>query len=259
MHKFINIYLLLLCVISIQTHAQIIDFELVPGVGVPAEGLIISEQYKESVGITFSLEGGGNPRIAQVGQPATAFGGSNGDDTPALNQGVGNFFLTDDGFLSGLIAPPLIVSYVTPTAAASGVILDIDFDESFIIQARDDSGNTLETIHIHAGDPGSGDGMAIFWSISRSFEDIASIRFAGTRTASGAFGLGFDNFSARSVVEKPQISVKNGFIKLDTTEGSNPNDQDCLTSNHYGRMVFDEANGILFICGETGWLAFNGN
>jgi len=204
MYKFAHIASLALLAMSIQTQAAIIDFESIPGVGVPIEGLIISDQFEASDGISFALEGGGNPRIAQLGSPTTAFKGHGGvGDTPAPGQGTGSFFLTDDGSLSGLTSPPLLINYSTPTSAASGFILDIDFDESFLIQARDDSGSVLQTINILAGDPGTGNGIATFWSFDRPTEDIASIRFAGSRAAAGAFGLGFDNFNARSATVVP--------------------------------------------------------
>ena len=52
---------------------------------------------------------------------------------------------------------------------------------------------------------------------------------------------------------KPQVSVENGFIKLDATQGNVPDDPDCTLQNHYGRMVFDEINEVLYICGQSGW------
>jgi hypothetical protein len=183
--------------------AGTIDFELVPSIGVPSEGLQISNQYLATEGISFSLEGGGFPRIAEVGNPRTAFGSSYGGDTPAPGQEIGSFFLTDDGVLSGLQSPALIVTYDTPTAEASGVILDLDFDETFTIQPLDISGAILDTITISAGDPDTGDGIATNWLIDRRVNEIYSIRFKGTRQASGAFGLGFDNFNARSADPTP--------------------------------------------------------
>jgi hypothetical protein len=47
-----------------------IDFETVPG-NVRKEGLLISNQYKSTYGVTFSLETGGSPRLAAVGSPVT--------------------------------------------------------------------------------------------------------------------------------------------------------------------------------------------
>jgi hypothetical protein len=190
------------------TSAAIVDFESIPGVGAPTEGLVISNQFFATAGITFALEGGGNPVIAQMGPPTTAFEGFGGaGDTPAPGQGIGSFFLTDDGILSGLTSPPLIVNYIVPTATASGVILDIDFDETFSIDARDSSGAVLQTITIQAGDPVTGNGMATPWSFNRSSADVWSIRFAGSRTAAGAFGLGFDNFDAGTAAPVPEPST----------------------------------------------------
>jgi len=183
-------------VTTIGVNAATIDFESVPGVGTPTEGVLISNQYLASAGISFALEGGGNPRIAKVGSPRTAFEGFGGaDDMPAPNQGIGTFFLTDNGTLGGLSSPALLIVYATPTAAASGVLLDIDFDETWTIQARDSADNIIDVITITAGDFNTGDGLATVWSFNRTSSDINSIRFKGTRTATGAFGLGFDNFS----------------------------------------------------------------
>ncbi len=184
-----------------QAYAVPVDFETIPG-GTPSEGLSINTQYLATEGIAFSLEGGGFPVLADVGGNQTAFAGPpnhTGSDNPVPGQGIGAFFLTDDGVLSGLVSPPLIVSYNTPTSAASGVILDIDFNEAFTIEARDATGIVLQTITLAAGDPNTGDGIATSWSFDRGVSDVFSIRFVGTRTAPGAFGLGFDNFYARSV------------------------------------------------------------
>lgn len=200
---------LLFGIVSLASSAQlndelggvgIIDFETVPGETL-FEGLAISDQFQSSHGIVFSLENGNNPVLAEVGSPATAFSGCpffGCPDTPAPNQNIGSFFLTDDGDLSGLESEALIVTYDPPTAVASGVILDIDFDETFTIEARDENKNVIETVTIEAGDPNTGDGIATPWILFRSDADVYSIRFAGMRNDAGAFGLGFDNFGARS-------------------------------------------------------------
>ena len=75
-----------------------LDFETVPGVTV-AEGVLINTQFQPTLGMSFILEDGTFPRIAEVGMPTTAFEPS---DTPEDDQGIGNFFLTDDGFFSTL-------------------------------------------------------------------------------------------------------------------------------------------------------------
>jgi outer membrane protein OmpA-like peptidoglycan-associated protein len=176
-----------------------IDFETVPG-ETPKEGLLISKQFEKTHGITFGLEDGTSPRLAAVGRPATAFLGpprDTGADAPAPNQGVGQFFLTDDGTLDGLKPSPLLVRYSPPTANASGVLLDVDYDETFTIEALDGKGAVLSTLSVKAKEPSTGDGMATRWSVSHEAADIVTIRVAGRRTAGGRFGLGFDLFCAR--------------------------------------------------------------
>lgn len=209
----ITIAIAVLAIAPAALWATIIDFETIPG-DVPAEGLVISNQFEASHGVTFSLQGGGSPVLAQVGSPATAFRGpGNLPDTPAEGQGIGQFFLTDDGVLAGLEADPLIVTYSTPTAAASGVIVDIDFDESFLVEAFDAGDILVDSFLINAGDDGTGDGIATLWFVEHTADEIAWIRFTGTRTEAGVFGLAFDNFSARSVVPLPAtvLLLASGF------------------------------------------------
>lgn len=61
-------------------------------------------------------------------------------------------------------------------------------------------------------------------------------------------------FFYQYIVNKPQISVKGGFIKLDITGGILPSNEDCSSSEHYGRQVYDEIYGRLYICSQSGWL-----
>ncbi len=189
---------------SAQVNAVLIDFENIPNVGTPTEGLTIDNQFLATTGVSFSLEGGGAPVIAQVGGPTTAFGPN---DSPFSDQGVGQFFLTDDGVVVGN-PKPLLITYATPTAAASGVILDIDgetsgFPEIYTVEARDGVGTVLESVVFTAGDFGTGDRLATTWSFSRATNEIASIRIIGFREGNRNVGLAFDNFdtSSAAVVE----------------------------------------------------------
>ena len=188
-------------IIQESTCEQIIDFETVGG-GLPIEGLPISDQFYTSHGIRFSLVGGKSPVIADTGGELTAFGSERGDDMPALGQRVGDFFLTDDGKLSGLQSEIIIVSFDPPTSAASGEILDIDYSEVFTLEALDSSGIVLDTKTIVDGAPNTGDGIATPWSFEFPNPAIYSIRISGKRTTAGHFGLGFDNFSPRRVCTK---------------------------------------------------------
>ncbi len=115
-----------------QTTCYFIDFENVSGESL-SEGLIISDQFALTTGILFQLEDGSFPRLAKVGAPATAFSTSYGDDTPAPNQQINEYFLTDDGVLDDSAASPLIVTFTNPVDSVSGVVLDIDYDEEFVI------------------------------------------------------------------------------------------------------------------------------
>jgi hypothetical protein len=174
---------------------KVITFELVNGEP-PTEGDEISDQFRAEFGVSFALENGTLPKIAQVGEPATAF---EPDDNPREGQGIGSFFLTEDGeVFNGLDASPLIVTFDTPTSAASGQILDIDFGEVFLVEARDADGNVLEETTVSDGDPGTGNRNAAVWSFERESADVYSIRLSGTRRRAGGFGLGFDNFNPTS-------------------------------------------------------------
>jgi len=188
---------------TLVLHAQVengcisIDFETFPG-ETPRSGLELSDQYKDDFGLSFRLEGGGFPVLAQVGgDPAEAFGSTWGNDTPAPGVDIGQFFLTDDGQLAGLTSPPIILDFEVPIDSFAGCILDMDFGESFVIQAIDAIGNVILQDTIVAGDPGTGDGQLTCWgfNLPGCEGSIYSIRYAGFRTTAGAFGLGLDFFS----------------------------------------------------------------
>lgn len=179
-------------------HAVLINFESIPGES-PYEGLSISDQFLATAGVSFSLEGGGFPVLAEVGDPRTAFGPS---DTPAAGQDIGSFFLTDTGSLSSDTPPAVIISYSTPTAIASGVLIDIDFNEGWTLEAFDSDQVLLDTITLNSGDPGTGNALATPWIFDHSTNDISSIRLSGIRPGgAGLFGLGFDNFETGVVPE----------------------------------------------------------
>lgn len=189
--------------------ASTITFETVPGIGVPTEGLPINNQFLSTEGVTFSLEGGGDPVIAEGGSPRTAFGGPpnhSGPDAPAPGQGVGSFFLTDDGIISGTV-PTLLIAYSSPVRAASGVIIDVDEGpsstfERWEIEARDATSAIIDSVMLTFGDPNTGDGIATPWAFSHTTDDIFSIRIAYTGTKT-TVGLAFDNFSPSSATVVP--------------------------------------------------------
>jgi hypothetical protein len=174
-----------------------IDFESLPDNAVLAEGISINKQYFKEFGVTFELENGGIPVLAKVGSPTTAFSSNLGGDTPQPNQGIGKYFITDDGQTNNLTAIPLIVRFANPVDSVSAVVLDMDFDEIFTVDARDINDVPIFTKTIQAGDQGTGDGKATVFGFNLDGCEgaIYSLRFKGTRTEAGGFGFAMDNFA----------------------------------------------------------------
>ncbi len=193
--------LLLFLITPLPGQAAVINFENIPGgVGVPTEGLAIGDQYLASEGVSFRLADNSLPVIARVGAPLTAFVPN---DNPFAGEGVGSFFLTDDGEVNPPPVLALRVIYDTPTSGARGVILDIDFDEAWTITAFDADLSPLTSVTLEAGDPGTGNRVATPWSVEVGTESIYFLNIHGTRGVPGGFGLAFDNFNARSSVPLP--------------------------------------------------------
>ncbi len=231
-----------LLLIASPAVAELIDFETVPGVGTPFEGLTISDQYAATHGVTFSLLGGGAPVVAEVGPPTTAFQGPpnhSGSDNPVPGQGIGQFFLTDDGQTVGIDPLPLVVDYDPPASEASGVILDMDVDESFTIEAFDEVGASLAVILIQSGDPFTGDGIATPWNMVRPTPEIARLVFTGDRSTPGFFGLGFDNFDARAAPDSDGDGV---FDNMDNCTGQANADQRDTNGDGFGNHCDADLN-----------------
>jgi hypothetical protein len=168
--------------------AQVVGFETYPGGAVPAEGDAVGTQYLASHGVSFSLEGGGLPQLAVLGNPRVAFDGPGGvSDTPVAGQGLGSIYLTDDGVANQAPAAALILSYAQPVSVAGAELIDIDGLEAWDIEARDAGGVVIASLTLTAGDPGTGDGVATRWSIVRPTADIHSVRIVhvGAQVAVG--------------------------------------------------------------------------
>lgn len=196
------LYAIILFLFGGHIYAQVengcisIDFESIP-LAIPSEGLVIDNQFEPSFGLTFVLENGTAPRLAEVGSPTTAFGSAYGNDTPAPGVDMGSYFITDDGMLQGLSSSPLILRFETPIDSFAGCIVDIDLQEVFVIEARDENDAVILSETITDGDPGTGDGELTCWGFNLPGCEgaIYSIRFSGSRVTPGSFGLGMDNFS----------------------------------------------------------------
>ena len=189
--------------------AQTIDFETLPD-GSPATwGIRITNQYAAAYGVSFRFEDGTAPvtRLtggSNNGKP-TAFWGwpdNTGFNTPAPEQNIGNVFLSDNGAV-GAPPAPLLITYSVPVAAASGFILDIDHDEAWDVQALNISSQVVAQVHLQAGAPLTGDGIATPWSFVRPSADLGFIRVLFTGDKKASVGLAFDNFSPALTLPAP--------------------------------------------------------
>ena len=176
-----------------------IGFETV-GPAVATDALVLGEQFRPTMGIRFSRADGGPVTLAKSGAPCTAFGA--GPDTAVLTTGdsllasdpwassVGEFFVK----LSGTPDKALVIDYDYPTAAAAGLLLDVDPDETWVIRAYSDSGSTLvaETV-LAGGSVGTGDQTATPWAITRPSTDIVQLRIVQTGGNANA-GAALDMF-----------------------------------------------------------------
>ncbi len=181
-------------VISNDSFAMTIDFESIPS-GSPSDGLVISDQFLAAYGVEFSLENGGSPVLAQVGDPRTAFQGYNLlPDQPAPGTHAGQFFLTDDGVVAG---PPsaLLIEYTTEVNAVGADIIDIDGTEEWTVEAFNNIGDNIGSIVL--GPNNLLDGSATHWSFDFGAPLIKSLRLSYTGSQN-VVGLAFDNFTPTS-------------------------------------------------------------
>jgi len=215
---------------TVLAQTNIITFETLPDGSRLSGGTVIANQFLASHGVRFQFEDGSYPLIRIVGGNVngrpTAFRGwpnGSGDNTPAPGQNIGTRFLTDDSEV-GAPPAPLIVSYVRPVDSASGYILDIDFDEAWDVEARTAANEVVARVHLQAGTPLTGDGIATPWSFRRPTADIQSIRIRYTGDTNANVGLAFDNFSparALPVPAKPGLGlVLDGSLASLTVTGT---------------------------------------
>lgn len=199
-----------------------IGFETV-GPNAATDGLVLAEQFRPTVGIRFSHVDGSSVTLAKSGAPYTAFAA--GPDTSAWSGGdallttdswassAGDFFVK----LSGTAAGALVINYDYATAAAGGLILDVDADETWVIRAYSDSGTTLvaETV-LTGGSPGTGDQTATPWAITRPTADIVQLRIVQTGGNTNA-GAALDLFSPYS-----PLAFSSDVLALNPVSGPSP-------------------------------------
>ena len=93
------------------------------------------------------------------------------------------------------------MSYSRPVLGASGVILDIDVNESYTVTAYNSLNSPIRSITLSAGMPGTGDGVATPWSFSDSAADIASVQILPFTPTPPSIGFAYDNFA--TIVPEP--------------------------------------------------------
>lgn len=214
--------------------SSFVGFETV-GPNASTDGLALAQQYRSTLGIRFSHADGGPVLFAKSGAPVTAFAA--GPDTGTWTAGdallptdpwassVGDSFVA----LSGKADAALVIDYDVPTAAAAGLILDVDPDETWVIRAYSEGGKTLvaETV-LAGGAAGTGDQTATPWAVTRPTADIVQLRIVqtgGNANAGAALDLFFPygtfDFQSRDLALKlvhgPSPSVG---LQLSATPGS---------------------------------------
>lgn len=209
---------------GLTAFAQTIDFETMPDGSTPVPQTQISNQFAGKYGVSFEMNNsngnpdGHYPKIAEVDDTnfvafvGTATNGLQTTNHPATNQNVGRFFLT--GYFGLYASPPRVmtINYSAPTAAASGVIIDIDGTEFWQVRFHLTNGQMETNLYYSTNwpakvSPNAGDSRATPWFVSHTNADILSITFYGSNLDNANLGWAFDNFSPYSASQRPALSI----------------------------------------------------
>ena len=196
---------------TVVSHAGMVDFESLP-YGTLSEGLGISNQYRISQGMSFSLMGGGSPVIVERGDQgigAAAFVSSSLGIPDTLNDPVigGDFFLADD-LTNGNIPPTLIVDLMSPMAQFSMSIYDVESradgtSEAWRLNFFDSGDNLIDFIDVDTSFPLTSDGVATpvsFTAVGAIIKRV-EVEYTGTAVAPG---IGWDDFSTSATAAVPE-------------------------------------------------------
>lgn len=215
---------------SLVLAGSFIGFETV-NTEVSTDSLALLEQFRPAQGIRFTRADAGSVLVAKTGTPATAFAAgtdaatwTDGDSvlsTDPLASRVSSSFLK----LSGNPAAALIVNYDYATAAAGGLIIDVDADETWAIRGYSDAGTTqvAETV-IAGGSTGTGDQTVTPWALSSSSANIVQIRIVQTGSNTNA-GAALDMFSPYGPLDFSTVALSldhrstPGAVLLGSTPG----------------------------------------
>jgi len=191
---------------------RLVDFEQ-PSPAVLSQAQSVNVAQLILNGMTFELEGGGAPQLAETGGDCTAFWGplnSTQADLPMPGENVGVRFITDDGIIAGNSVANLIVTYESAVGRVGGMILDIDYSEAWRIEARSALGTILDSMILDETSDHAGDGLATSWHFDRATNDIFSVRIAYIGTNFESRGFAWDNFMSDEVpptVSNPAVPL----------------------------------------------------
>jgi hypothetical protein len=198
----------------------VINFEYMNG-HTPAELASVDNNYFNlNYGVIFSHTPPGiaveKPIYAKVGAPAQAFlntstyfngcniSGSLTDDYPYASAiPAGCYFLTDDA--PGVMNAPkdLYIIYdqtfIPAAHKASGLLYDIDGNESWKVTAYDEFGTVVNVVNLLAAN--YGDGTSAMWTFN-SVNKLGYIHMEWTGSST-TVGVAFDNFYYNSIVKLP--------------------------------------------------------
>ncbi|NES68997.1 MAG: hypothetical protein F6K24_29085 [Okeania sp. SIO2D1] len=199
--------------------ASLINFEPVDGKfpdgSVAVDNMPITDQFS-SLGVTFGIDrnldglpdSGLFPRLEAVGSSDSILGfystKGKGIDiaAPGFEERLGSFFLRGPSTQANDVS--LLISYTSPTRAASAEIWDIDpysarTFEQWEVQALGSDLSVIDSIISPAVTTLALEASPWLWYFDRPEKDIHAIRLVYTGNTNGRVGLAFDNFSPLAV------------------------------------------------------------
>ena len=186
-----------------------ITFESVEG-NSPTRGSNITNQFAETHGVTFSLASGAPPLLAEYGVAGpTGYFADNVANGINPDQNVGQFFITD-GSRNAPTSDALIIDYTNPVLEAQMDLIDIDFNEVYIVTAYNTAGAIVgETTHA-APNLAYRDGQKTTITIQseNGTKDIKRITVLGQKADfATSIGIGFDNFSPSCIISEESANA----------------------------------------------------
>ncbi len=123
-----------------------LSFEALPDGAMLPEGSVLTDEYQDAFGVTFSNGAGGGPMVVVKGAPQSAFGSGQGADSPLV-----------DG-VRAIAGSPTYFDFDPPILAARLYVVDIENAESVTMTALG-QGRVVQTITKAGGSAGTGDGV----------------------------------------------------------------------------------------------------